>query len=598
MNLRVFFLLTLFVLPGPMAWSQDIKRIVPKVVKRPDGEATIMVPELPAAGENSSDEVVGQISGIVLWGRMEEVQADAPLQVNGVQVKGEGLVVPDEVLEALQSYVDGPLSVATIENITRDVVLAYRKADLPVVDVGFPEQDVSGGVLQLVIVVGRAGEIRVTGAEYFDPERYLKHLRLAPGDLIYQSILLEDLRFLSRNPFRSLNLVYTPGTEFGEADMILEVDETRPLTAYVGYDNTGNEFIGVDRLNFGFEWGNVFGLDHIVSYQYTSSVDFEGLQGHSLYYRAPIAATRGELRFLGGYVDTDVSLQAAGQTFNSGGESAQLTGVYVHPLPQWWGIEQDLHVGFDFKTTNNNLEFGGLRVSDTYTEIYQFTLAQMGRKRSRFGLTQFYNRLVVSPGGFSGQNTDEVFNELRLGASASYVYWNGSVTQMIPLPKDFQLHLMLEGQASSNNLLPSESLILGGEGSVRGFEQNITRADYGAVANIELYTPAFSPLSRLGWGSKAPVYEGEGGKRVLLSPERKMEEGLRFLAFLDLGWGGSVDRLPQEPSSRELGGAGAGLNYYLNRNLVLRAAYGWQVWEEGFLDGVNGRSHVSVTMRW
>ena len=169
---------------------------------------------------------------------------------------------------------------------------------------------------------------------------------------------------------------------------------------------------------------------------------------------------------------------------------------------------------------------------------------------------------------------------------------------MIPLPKDFQLHLMLEGQASSNNLLPSESLILGGEGSVRGFEQNITRADYGAVANIELYTPAFSPLSRLGWGSKAPVYEGEGGKRVLLSPERKMEEGLRFLAFLDLGWGGSVDRLPQEPSSRELGGAGAGLNYYLNRNLVLRAAYGWQVWEEGFLDGVNGRSHVSVTMRW
>ncbi|MFK5924516.1 MAG: ShlB/FhaC/HecB family hemolysin secretion/activation protein [Verrucomicrobiota bacterium] len=573
-------------------------RIVPKVVKRADGETTVMVPELPAAGGDSSVEAVGKISGIVLWGSMDEVQADSPPKIREVKVGSEDLEVPDGVLEALQAYLDGPLSVAAIENITRDVVLAYRKADLPVVDVGFPEQDVSSGVLQLVIVVGRVGEIRVTGAEYFDPEDYLKYIRLSPGDLIYQSTLLQDLRFLSRNPFRSLNLLYTPGKEFGDADMILEVDEQRPLTAYVGYDNTGNEFIGVDRLNFGFEWGNVFGLGHIVSYQYTTSVDFEGLQGHSLYYRAPIAATRGELRFLGGYVNTDVSIQAAGQTFNSGGESAQLSGVYVQPLPTWWGIEQDLHVGFDFKTTDNNLEFGGLRVSDTYTQIYQFTVAQMGRKRSRFGLTQFYNRLVVSPGNFSGQNTDEVFNDLRLGATASYVYWNGSLTQMISLPKDFQLHLMLEGQASSNNLLPSESLILGGQGSVRGFEQNITRADYGAVANIELYTPAFSPLSGLGLGGKDAVYEGEGGKRTLIEPGRKMEEGLRFLAFLDLGWGGSVDRLPREPSSRELAGAGAGLNYFLNSNLVLRAAYGWQVWEEGFLDAEDGRSHISVTMRW
>ncbi len=133
---------------------------------------------------------------------------------------------------------------------------------------------------------------------------------------------------------------------------------------------------------------------------------------------------------------------------------------------------------------------------------------------------------------------------------------------------------------------------------MRGFEQNITRADYGAVANIELYTPAFAPLSRLGWGGKEPVYEGEGGKRALIEPGRKMEEGLRAFAFFDAGWGGSVERLPREPSSRSLAGAGTGLNYFLNRNLVVRAAYGWQVLEEGFLDGESGRSHISVTMRW
>lgn len=88
------------------------------------------------------------------------------------------------------------------------------------------------------------------------------------------------------------------------------------------------------------------------------------------------------------------------------------------------------------------------------------------------------------------------------------------------------------------------------------------------------------------------VYEGEGGKRALIEPGRELEEGLRFFTFLDLGWGGSVDKLPREPSSRSLGGTGGGLNYYLNRNLVLKAAYGWQVLEEGFLDAEDGRSHI------
>lgn len=559
--------------------AQDIERFKPALA---DVEPAVTAPEPtlpPDAGTGElSEAVVGEIKGIALWGNPAQVRADDPPPVTGVEVLDEQLLVPDEVKEALRKYVGGPLSLKIVDSIARDAVLAYRKAGMPVVDVGFPEQDVSGGVLQLVVVAGKTGKITLEGAKYFDEKIYLQAVRSKPGEILREAPIAADLRYLNRSPYRDVNLVYSPGEQFGEVDLLLETSERRPFGAYIGYDDSGNELIGVDRMFFGLEWGNVFGLDHSIGYQYTTTMAFEGLHAHAMSYRIPIASLGHEFMFLGGYVDSGASIPAAGEILETSGQSVQLSGLYMIPMPDVLDYTTEFQLGFDFKSTNNNLEFGGAQIIDSTAEIYQFSTGVTASKRQSHGRQILSNKLVWSPGDLSDHNSDDSFRQLRGLGSSDYFYWSGEFTQIVNLPKDFIFLGEIEGQVSNGNLLPSETLILGGVTSVRGFEQNIARGDEGARLRAELYGPAFDPLS---WA---------GGD--------DLESRARLLAFYDYAWARNVDLLPGEPGNINLGGAGLGLDYRLARYLSAQFAYGWQVAQSGFEDDEHGRWHISATARW
>tara|TARA_R110002096_G_scaffold238581_17_gene430213 strand:+ start:515 stop:2206 length:1692 start_codon:yes stop_codon:yes gene_type:complete len=563
-----------------MISAQDIERLKPRV---PEVEATAPVAEVAdsdAGGSPASadDEVLGTIHGITLIGHPDLASKDTPPNVKGVEVLDEELVAPESVLTALEPFIGGPLSVKTIQDLSQTTVKAYREADMPVVDVGFPEQNVSTGVLQLVVVVGKAGEITVEGNQHFKDRIYLRSFRTQTGDVLRQSVVLEDLKYLNRSRYRQVRANYTPGEDFGEADVVLEAEERFPFSAYAGYEDTGNELIGIDRLLFGLEWGNVFGWDHSLAYQYTTVTEFDGLHGHAWIYRIPIPRWRHEFRVLGAYVTSDASFQAAGETLNTGGQSVQITPAYIIPLPDLFGYEQELSAAFDFKSTNNDLEFGGAQVIDSTAEVSQFSLGQTLTKTTKLGRQLISNRLVWSPGELSNHNSDDAFQELRGLGSADYFYWSGEFTQVIDLPQGFTFVGDLEAQLSTQNLLPSETLVLGGATSVRGFEQNITRADQGLILNLELYSPVIRPLEMVGID--------------------QANDRFRAFAFFDYATASNVNLLPGEGDGIHLGGAGLGLDYQLFQHLSLRAAHAWQVSQSGFEDDQNARWHLSGTVRW
>ena len=316
---------------GPLC-AQDIDRIKPKLLDDEGRQAAVVseiepvdpdVETMPDPLSAEEYESFGTVAGIALLDHPDKVQAENPPNVNGVTAPPD-FTIPDEVIAAVEPYISTSLNITTVENLTKAILLSYKKAGFPVVDVGFPEQNVSSGVLQVVVIVGRLGKVSVEGNEYFDDHIYLEQFLMAEGEDIRHDLILEDLRYLNRNPFRQVDLAYTPGDEFGEADIILSASELRPLTAYLGFENTGNETVGSDRFLFGFEAGNLWNRDHILGYQFTTPVDFENLYGHALTYRAPSPWNkRHEFRFLGAYVESDVSLPGTDEVLTTGGESLQ-----------------------------------------------------------------------------------------------------------------------------------------------------------------------------------------------------------------------------------------------------------------------------------
>ena len=539
-----------------------------------NGGGSVLKPQ--QQGSLSTEPLVGRLDGIVLVPTPGDVIPGGVPGVRGIWHDLEEF--PTRVGNSLNQYVGAPVSLASLDAMVKDTIKAYRESDRPVVDVLVPEQDITSGVIQLVVVEGRLNTIRVQGADRETTEYLKGQMRTKKGDVLRSSEILSDLAWMNRSPSRRVDLVYAPGFEFATTDIILRTNEIDPFTFYFGYENSGNELLGEDRFLMGATWAEAWGPDRTLSYQLTTDIEFESLTSHSVVYSLPLP-WRHALTILGAYVDSEATVDVDGVPLDISGESWQLSSRYAMPI-RWWAPENashELEWGFDFKSSNNNLEFGGDQFFDATTEILQFSLgynllAQHRRGATRLDLTGYY-----SPGGLTTNNSSEVFQESRAGADASYTYATASIERSQRLARDMTARLRAQGQVSSDNLLASEQLGIGGPSTVRGYNTSVARGDEGFLVSAEVYSPTYSVAQWFGW--------------------RGTTDEFRMLVFADYASVSNVDLADGEASSQSLFSVGLGMRMTYDEWLRLRLDLGFPISDnlDDNIDVDSARLHIGAT---
>src|SRR5690606_10348633 len=121
------------------------------------------------------------------------------------------------------------------------------------------------------------------------------------------------------------------------------ITDVVPIRGYVGYDDTGVQTLGRDRLTAGVIYGNLFGGDGTVSYQYTAAAQFRHLDAHAASYSQPINRDFS-FQAYGSWAGVDSDL---GAPFNQSGESWQVGTALVHHLNKNQWIDENVALGFD-----------------------------------------------------------------------------------------------------------------------------------------------------------------------------------------------------------------------------------------------------------
>lgn len=556
--------------------AQTYEQLAPKT-PAPSG-----APELPAApmpAATGDDRVLVQaLKGLVLVPDARQVQP-AGLAVSGIEVRGLPVLQGPEFSALLARHLGQPVSFRLLNEISREIVLYCRRHDRPIVDVVVPEQNVSAGVVQLVVTEGRLGRVAVEGARWFSAPRIMGPVRVRSGEVITGRQLLEDLDWINQNPFRQVDLVFARGAQAGETDVILRTTDRRPLRVYAGYENSGNALTGEDRVQAGVNWGNAFGLDQLLNYQFTASPDLDKLVAHSGSYVIPIAALRHTVTFFGSYAESRPELP--GGFFDLTGCTWQASARYRVPLKTFAGATHALTAGVDFKRSNNDLAFGGMRVFAQETDVAQLLLTYDASRPDRFGSSSVSLSGTFSPGGLtSGAHTSR-YRAARAYADPEYTYGRLTFERVTRLPAGLSWQARATGQLASTNLLGSEQLGLGGYDTVRGYEEREANGDDGFFVTNELQGPAWRLASRL-------------GARL-----RQTNDRLIPLVFIDYGWVKSHRRLVGEPKATELASVGFGFRYQLATNLTARFDYGWQLHDTGLMsDRESSRAHVGLTLAY
>jgi hemolysin activation/secretion protein len=527
--------------------------------------------------ENVNDIVlVEAMKGLLLLGNLDEVLVNPDIE--GIVFKD--LEVPGDqiaLVEKLKPYIVGePLTQSKISELRRAITTFYQENDRPVVSVIVPEQDVTDGVLQIGVIEAKIGKITATGGKYFKPARMKDKFHLQEGGIINTDELLSDVAWANQNPFRQTNIIFQPGTASGTTDIEIITNDRSPVRVYIGGDNTGNHFTGRNRWYAGFNWGDVFGLDQTLSFQYTTSSDFTKFQAYTANYSIPLP-WHNTLTFFGGYTRVHPDMPKNTTTHvGSHGWSGQASVRYIIPFGKTYGnFLQNFQAGYDYKVTNNTIEFSGNDVETKNARIDQFLASYyLGWTPNTHKVNADID-VYFSPGNWFGDRNKTAFNKLERGAKTSYVYTRIGLGDEFTFSKyNFGLYTLGRLQVSSSTLLPSEQYCLGGYDTVRGYEQRAVNYDNAFNFNFELRAPSFSLVHLFGGKYKTDT--------------------LTFLAFIDYGIGWAhdkkgVDSLHHlDPQSHNLLGIGPGFRYRIGPWFYARLDYGVPI------INVNGKGHTPV----
>ena len=546
------------------------EELQPKEVNSTNGGKIERKTQRPA--DRQGDKViVDKLRGLVLLGSMEQVESKA--EATQIRIENVKFLKEKKLPKCLHQALGKPVTLSFLNELASDIVLFYRQHDRPVVDVVLPEQDISNGVVQFVIVEGKLDKIRTRGVAWSAEEDLKKEIRIEKGEIIRARTLTEDVQWLNRSPFRNIDVLLAPGKKEGYTDIILRVRESRrPWRVYAGYEDSGNNLTGVERYMTGLNWGNILTDGDVLNYQFTTSRDFDDLKAHAASYVAPLP-WRHVLTLYGSYADTDARTGGV----EVGGESHQLGiqyGIRL-PSPDFLDMRHEFFGGFEWKQSDSDVEFGQIRITDTTTDIGQFLLGYRTRIPDSLGNTRGEVTVYYSPGGMFDRAADGDYEAVRQGAGAEYIYTRLELERTTYLPEEFSLYNELAAQWSDKNLLPSEQLGFGGYYSIRGFDSRaLVDTDEGIYLRSELHSPPF------------------GIARYLTE---SFDDELVLLVFLDYGIAYRNSPLPGQEEQVTMASFGPGFRYRLQDNVDLRFDYGIQ-WIDGSIPDQSSRVHVGLVV--
>lgn len=550
------------------AVADTFEQVAPDVPKSQRDAPEFLLPERANAVE--SDEVLVQsLSGLLFVQSPADVVPDG-LAKAGVDVGSIDMLSDEETLSSLRAYLGRPLTLKLLDEIVAVTVQKFRAENRPFVDVIVPPQDITSGSVQILVLEFVTGEVRADGAFRTPSEELTAMVRAKPGRPLNVEELTDDLDWLNRSMFRTVELVLERGDAFGETDLVLDVEEKSPWRIYVSMDNTGSRATGRERYLLGGNFGDVFFSDALLSYQYTSSRDLvsdgrapfgltsrrPAYAAHSFDYSVPFS-DRSVLSVFGFHAESRPNL---GRAFSSIAKSWQLSARYQFPLMRVWDMRHRFSAGFDFKRTNNNLGFGGTVVSNSNTDVAQMLFGWSADSRDEWGGTLFGASLAFSPGGLSAFNDDGDYQPSatavgRRDAKSRFVVLRADMDRSFELPESFFARIRANAQISSTNLMPSEQILAGGSRTVRGFEENETAGDHGIVGSLE--------IGSQGWPVLGHAFD--------------VPDSGRAYGFLDRGdvWLNTTG--PGEVRQNSLMSVGVGFAYQLGSHLSFDIAHGWQL---------------------
>lgn len=103
-------------------------------------------------------------------------------RVDHFVVEGSNLLPKEKLDEVLRVYEGKDLTLAQMKEAAADITSLYQRSGYYLVRAIIPQQQFDTGNVRMQVVEGKIGEIKVEGAEYYDPDFIRERFQVAVQD--------------------------------------------------------------------------------------------------------------------------------------------------------------------------------------------------------------------------------------------------------------------------------------------------------------------------------------------------------------------------------------------------------------------------------
>ncbi len=315
---------------------------------------------------------------------------EAPLvrfSVDRFEVLGDNPLSVNETDQALADFTGNFEGVDRLLLAASALETAFANAGYSFHRVTVPPQTLSGGTVQLQVIVFRLGDIIVEGNSHFSEANIRRSVpTLTAGMTPSTAEFSRAVNIANRHPSKTLAVNLRQSDDPDAIDAVLRVRDSRPWQGFLTANNIGSEDSGRSRLSFGAQYNNLFKLDHAITGSYTTSPEnADDVEQYGVHYRAPLYRFGASVSAF--YTHSKVDTGTVGDFFEVSGSGDFYGFSFNQVLRNIGRYSQEWFVGVQDRLFENNVSFNDIPIgidvrsrpiSIGYTGSYRTDNSAMG----------------------------------------------------------------------------------------------------------------------------------------------------------------------------------------------------------------------------
>ena len=400
--------------------------------------------------------------------------------LNRITFGGTLLLKRKELQKVVAPFLHRPITGNDIAQMKYELTSLYYRHGYVLVKVTTPPQDLSHGVLRVIVIAGRIGDVTVHNDAL---SNRLADTRLAPlrsGEVFNERTVesaLQDINDL--NNIRS-SVSLRPGTQTGTTDLDVRIRKsaTDQDVQIFTLDNYGSKFTGKTVARLSLQKSNLLGANETLGITARKSWDdFWAMQGDAV-FPLPLRNLKLELD----YLRSDNSIGDVFAALDSSGESEVYQAALSSALVNQRQRKLVMRAGIE-RGNYRSLLADVPQTSDTITKVYAEGSYTMRKSRLVSFFSLRVNRGVSALGADDRGEADasRLTGDPRAWTVESLLYGNFRVSD-----RDY-VQAVVQAQHANTVVLSSDLFTIGGYGSVRGYQPAQSTGDSGISANLDAY---------------------------------------------------------------------------------------------------------------